>query len=105
MDNDYDISIIRAEERGLISNDHAEQLDEAERFNLKLADLLKLDAHKRKFFAPVEYTITDTFELCPPIHGYYEHETLLGAVEEAVDELLPWVTALVELRHQLRKGK
>ena len=104
MDNDNDISVMRAEERGLYHTDNEGSIEAANWLNCELAKLLKLPPHQQKHFAPCEYLTTDEqFEICPPFGGYYVNETLLGAVEEAVDELLPWVTALVELRHQLRK--
>jgi hypothetical protein len=105
MDNDNDISVMKAEERGLIVADHEQELRDANWLNCELARLLpKLEPHLKKHFAPCEYlTETQEFELCPPLNAYSTQPTLLAAVEELVDELLPWVTALVELRHQLRK--
>lgn len=106
MDNDNDISIMRAESRGVVFENHEDEISRATWANETLADLLKLTANRRKHFEPVEYRIeTREFELCPPITAYYENAELLPVIEEAVDELLPWVTALIEIRHQLRKGK
>jgi hypothetical protein len=104
MDNDNDISIMRAEERGLYYTDNEGSIEAANWLNCELARLLKLPPHQQKHFAPCEYlTETQEFELCPPLNAFSTQPTLLAAVEELVDELLPWVTALVELRHQLRK--
>jgi hypothetical protein len=105
MDNSNDISIMRAEERGLYRTDHEGSIEAANWLNCELARLLpNIEPHLKKHFAPCEYlTETQEFELCPPLNAYSTQPTLLAAVEELVDELLPWVTALVELRHQLRK--
>jgi hypothetical protein len=106
VDNDNDISLMRAEERGLIVDDHEQQLCDAHWLNCELATLLKLAPHQFKHFEPCEFlTDTEEFELCPPLKRYSTRPTLLEAVEEIVNELQPWLTALLEVRHQLRKGK
>ncbi len=76
--------------------------------NCELAKLLKLTPDQKRNFNPFAFDPTFYgddfgFTFTPPVSEGHESTSLLGVVEEAVNELLPLVTALLELRHRLRK--